>query len=170
MSARKLILALIVCLCGHNFAWGDDHRSFRPARLTGAWAITFYMSEKPDFLPDTITVLGNFIRDGNFLFSTDIPILEVPMPHGGTAPVKVGEGHGVWKRTGFRKFQLQSTALVQLALEPESLIGFGGGTAEFLLSDNGEEIHGTVRLQLKPVVGEPFPPGIGEVVGRRLFR
>lgn len=65
---------------------------------------------------------------------------------------------------------MQSTALVQLALGPETLIGLGGGTAEFKLSGSGDEIHGTVRLKVKPVMGEVFRPGIGEVVGQRLFQ
>ena len=170
MKVRKLLFVLVLCLCSYNTAWSDNDRSYRSPRLSGAWLITFNMTERPDFLPETITLLGNFTKDGNFIFSTDIPTLEVQMPFGGTEPVKVGEGHGVWKRIGYRKYQLQSTALVQLALEPETLIGFGGGTAEFNLNGGGDEIHGTVRLQLKPVMGEPFPPGIGEVVGRRLFQ
>lgn len=139
--------------------------------MTGAWEITLSIDPDPNlpFLPETITLLANFTRDGAFISSTDLPTLQVPLPDGSVVALTAGTGHGTWEREGYGDFTLKTKRLVQLADPPESLFGFAIGTATVSFVQGRDELAGQVELQLVAADGTALPPASGSLSATRLF-
>ena len=170
MNTRKsLFFFIVIFLLSSNLSWADAD-SYYPMRLKGAWQITLSITPDPNipFVPETITLLANFTRSGEFISSTDLPTLNVPLPDGSMLPLKVGTGHGVWIKNGYNDFTLKTKRIVQLAVPPELLFGFATGTADVSFEDRNTLV-GQVVLQLFSADGTALPPAFGELTGVRLF-
>jgi len=161
---------VVVFFLSSSKSWADAY-DYYPKRLTGAWQLTLSITPDPDipFLPETITLLANFTRSGEFISSTDLPTLNVLLPNGVTLPLKVGTGHGVWTRNSYNNFTLKTKRIVQLAVPPETLFGFATGTAEVFFDNDKNTLSGEVILQLGAADGTTLPPAFGQLAGIRLF-
>lgn len=135
---------------------------FGAVPLTGVWELTLTLPPNPLFPPE-IRLFGNFTLDGSFISTSNLPefILDPALP-----PVRLGTGHGSWRRIGWRTYEFETFRFVTLPDGTAVGIAKGTGVVE---SAGRDHLIGTIQLQELDLDMNPvLPPLPGTVTARRL--
>jgi len=163
----------------------DSQRVFVRGQLSGVWLITLTLPDEDaelcpgnQLLPETATLIGNFTQSGEFLSSSDLPAIQVPVVDPSTGfqvqdesgdpivySVEIGFGHGLWSKTPNGGFVLESWRLAKLNGQA---IGIAKGQSNVDLDRTGQQMIGDIRLQLSLGDGTVLPPACGTMGGVRL--
>ena len=158
---KKLILTTLgaaICVAQSNTFAGDDHHSRRNS-IEGAWNVEVTLRDcatgavAPVPNP-TFPTLNTFHQGGTL------------SEHGGRfSPATRGSGHGVWKRTGARTFQLRF--VFQMFDTNGLLTGNQDVLTTVELSSDGDSSTGTARVTINRI-GLPPIFGCATSVGQRI--
>jgi len=163
----------------------EAQQVFVRGQLSGVWLITLTLPDEDaelcpgnQLLPETATLIGNFTQSGEFLSSSDLPAIQVPVVDPSTGmpvldesdnpiiySVEIGFGHGLWSKTPKGGFVLESWRLAKLNGQA---IGIAKGQSNVDLDRTGQQMSGDIRLQLSLGDGTVLPPACGTMGGVRL--
>ncbi len=133
----------------YQYGYGSEYTT----PLNGVWVITYHKTEDlvtPAVMPETMTFNSTFTPVGGLISSSNSPIINVFMSPDAQYPVplRAGEGHGRWKRTGATTFSLFINRMIKLAVEPYSFAGWGRGRADITVDPVTDEVTGTLASVL----------------------
>ena len=189
MSFKGRISLVLVFFCcaltssaaesgGQQSGADAQHASYIRGYLSGVWLITLTLPDEDleicqgnALLPETVTILTNFTQAGEFLSTSDLPPLQVPVFDPSTgAPVldennlpvivsvDIGFGHGLWEKTPRGGFFLQTWRLAKVNGQA---VGLAKGQSNAQFDASGKQLSGDIRLQLSLFDGTVFPAACG---------